>query len=373
MGKRDYYDLLGIRSSANREEIKKAYRRLAHQFHPDKNPGNPSAEELFKEINEAYEVLQDAHKRAAYDRRGPSLGHHRGFEGFREPADIPFGPFGRGFFEDIFEDVLEDFFGETRKKAARKRGADLRYDLDISLEEAAFGSEQRITFSKKSICPLCRGSRCAPGTSRVRCPACSGLGSLRGQRGFFVVETACERCRGEGEIIPRPCPRCAGAGSLKTSQFVKFTIPPGAEEGTRLRLAAEGEMGRNGGPAGDLIVVLSVRKHPLFTRRERDLFCEVPLTLTQAYKGAELEIPTLRNSVRVKIAARTPSGKVIVLKGLGMPVLQGNGRGDLKVKFKVEIPDRLTKKERQALEEILKGNSAEEEISFAAMESEPEL
>lgn len=372
MAKRDYYDLLGIRSSANREEIKRAYRRLAHQFHPDKNPGNASAEELFKEINEAYEVLQDVHKRAAYDRRGPSLGHSRGFEGFREPADMPFGPFGRSFFEDIFEEVLEDFFGGVRKKPTKTRGADLRYDLEISLEEAAFGSEQEITFSRKSACPICRGSRCAPGTSRVRCPACSGLGSLRGQRGFFVVETACERCRGEGEIIPRPCPRCAGAGTLKRSQFVKFTTPPGAEEGTRLRMAGEGEMGRNGGPAGDLIVVLSIKKHPFFTRRGCDLFCEVPINLTQAYKGTELDIPTLRNSVRVKIPARTPSGKVIILRGLGMPAHRGNGRGDLKVKFKVEIPDRPTKKDRQALDEILKGNAAEEEISVAAMECEPE-
>ncbi len=373
MAKRDYYDLLGIRSSANREEIKKAYRRLAHQFHPDKNPGNASAEELFKEINEAYEVLQDVHKRAAYDRRGPSMGRPPGFGGFREPGDIPFGPFGRGFFDDFFEEVLEDFFGGARKRPAKTRGADLRYELNISLEEAAFGSEQEITFSRKSVCPLCKGSRCAPGTSRVRCPACSGLGSLRGQRGFFVVDTACERCRGEGEIIPRPCPRCAGAGTLKTSHIVRFTTPQGAEEGTRLRLGGEGEAGRNDGPAGDLIVVLSLKKHPLFTRRGRDLFCEVPLSLTQAYKGAELDIPALGQTVRVKISPRTPPGKIITLKGLGMPVLQGNGRGDLKVKLKVEIPERPNKKDRHALDEVLKGNAAEEQISFVPGESESEL
>jgi molecular chaperone DnaJ len=362
MIKRDYYDLLGIDSLATKEEIKKAYRRLAHQFHPDKNPNNPAAEESFKQITEAYEVLHDAQKRAAYDRDGPSIGR-KGKEGFRQPPDVPFG---KGLFEDMFDEIFEDFFGAGRPKTSRIRGADLRYDLEISLEEAAFGSEQKVQFSRQSICPLCRGDRCSPGTTRIKCPVCEGYGSLRRSRGFFVVETACERCRGEGEIIPRPCPKCGGAGSLKVGQAFKIHTPPGADNGTRLRLAGEGEMGRNGGLAGDFYVVISVKKHPLFRRAGKDLYYEVPINFNQAFRGVELEIPTLNGPVQMRVPAKTPSEKVFILKGRGMPILQQDGRGDLKVKIRVS--SRPSKRDRETIKELnwlnKKGMTGEEEASF---------
>ena len=369
MIKRDYYDLLGLDSLATREEIKKAYRRLAHQYHPDKNPNNPSAEDLFKQITEAYEVLQDVQKRAAYDRRGPSMGR-RGFEGFRQHPDAPYG---RDFIEDIFDEVFEDFLGAVRSRPIKKRGADLRYNLEISLEEAALGSEQKIAFSRQSICPLCGGSRCSPGTSRMICPTCEGQGSHHSQRGFFVVQTACERCQGEGEIIPRPCPRCGGAGSLKANLAFKIDTPRGADNGTRLRLAGEGEMGRNGGAAGDLYIVIAVRKHLFLTRVGNDLHCEVPISLAQALQGAELEIPSLNGKVRMRVPAGTPPEKVFMLKGLGMPILQRNRRGDLKVKIRVEIAGRFSKGDREILEELNRGNkkgkNGEEEASFHSVET----
>ena len=364
MIKRDYYDLLGIDSSATKDEIKKAYRRLAHQYHPDKNPHNPSAEDLFKQISEAYEILQDVHKRAAYDRHGPSR-ERRGPEGFREP---PNAAYGKDFFEDLFDEVFEDYFGAVRSRPLKKRGADLRYNLEISLEEAAFGSEQKIAFSRQSICPLCQGSGCSPGSSRMTCPACEGRGSHHSQRGFFVVQTACGRCQGEGKIIPRPCPRCGGAGSLKANLAFKIDTPPGADNGTRLRLAGEGEMGRNGGPAGDLYIVIAVRKHPFLTRAGNDLHCEVFLSLAQARQGAELEVPSLNGKVRMRVPAGTPPEKVFVLRGLGMPVSHRNHRGDLKVRIHVEIPNRSSKRDREILEELnrasKKGENREEEASF---------
>ena len=348
MIKRDYYDLLGIDPSASLEEIKKAYRRLAHRYHPDKNPDKSSAKELFIQITEAYEVLQDGQKRAAYDRHGPSLGR-RGYEGQgRQPGFSP----RKDFVDGIFEEILEDFFGAERPRRRKARGVDLRYNLEISLEEAAFGSEQKIQFARKAACPACGGTRCAPGARPTVCPYCEGTGSLSSQRGFFIVETACERCGGEGEYIPRPCPRCAGAGFLKISQVFKINSPPGADNGTRLRLAGEGERGPNGGPAGDLWILLSVRKHPVFSRSGDDLSCEIPIGLRQAFDGTEVEIPTLRDSVRIRIPPLTPAGKVFVLKGLGMPGLQKAGKGDLKVKIRVEFPEKPGKKERGMMDEL---------------------
>ena len=364
MIKRDYYDLLGIDRSASLEEIKKAYRRLAHQYHPDKNPNNPSAEDHFRLITEAYEILQDTRKRAAYDRQGPSMGM-RGFEGFGERPDFSAR---KDFVDGIFEEILEDFFGADRPRQRKARGADLRFNLEISLEEAAWGSEQKIQFTRKSVCPVCRGSRCAPGTQSTICPYCEGTGSLRTQRGFFIVETTCERCKGEGEYIPRPCPRCGGAGVLKIPQAFKISTPPGADNGTRLRLAGEGEMGRNGGPAGDLYVILSIRRHPVFTRSGNDLTCEIPVELSLAFKGTEVKAPTLKEPVRIKIPPKTPPGKIFILKGMGMPALQGRGRGDLKVQVRVEAPSRPGKQEREMMEDLSrqgkKGKMGQEEASF---------
>ena len=348
MSKKDYYDLLGIESSANLEEVKKAYRRLAHQYHPDKNPNDPSAADHFRLLTEAYEILQDAQKRAAYDRFGPSRGRE-GFEGFREWSDN--SP-RRDFVDGIFEEILEDFFGTDRPRRRRTRGADLRYNLEISLEGAAFGSEQTIRFTRKSACSACRGSRCAPGTRPTTCPYCEGTGSRQSQRGFFIVESSCECCQGEGEFIPRPCARCGGAGFVKVPQAFKINTPRGADNGTCLRLASEGEMGRNGGPAGDLHIIVSVGKHPVFTRSGNDLTCSVSIGLSEAFDGAEVEAPTLEGPVRIKVPPKTPSGKTFVLKGRGMPVLEGRGRGDLKVKIRVDVASRPTKKEREMLEEM---------------------
>jgi molecular chaperone DnaJ len=350
MLKRDYYDLLGVDHLASPEEIKKAYRRLAHQFHPDKNPENPSAEEHFKRITEAYEVLHDAGKRAAYDRRGATMGG-RGFGGFGEPEgfssrDDP--------FQDFFEEVFEDFFGVRKPQPKKFKGADLRYDLEISLEEAALGLEREIEVRRMSVCPLCRGSRCSPGTSPVICPACGGFGSLRSQRGFFWVETTCERCQGDRQIIPRPCPQCRGTGRLRVTRVIHMDIPRGVDKGSRLRLSGEGEIGRHGGRPGDLYVVISVKKHPIFTREGNDLSCEVPVTFLQALMGAEIEVPTLEGKARMKIAPGTQAGKIFTLKGRGMPVLQGVSRGDLKVNLRVEIPSRLGKRQREQLDEFIR-------------------
>ena len=348
MLKRDYYDLLGIDPSASPEEIKKAYRRLAHQFHPDKNPGNPGAEEHFKRITEAYEVLNDVRKRAAYDRRGATMGG-RGFGGFREPEGFPSRDYP---FDDFFEEILEGFFGIRKPQPRKSRCADLRYNLEISLEEAAFGFEREIQVCRMSVCPLCRGSRCSPGTSPVICPACRGFGSFRSQRGFFQVETTCERCQGERQIIPRPCPKCGGAGRLPVTRAIHMDIPRGVDNGSRLRLSGEGEMGWHGGSPGDLYVVISVKKHPVFTREGKDLLCEIPVTFLQALMGAEIEVPTLEGKAWMKMPPRTPAGKIFTLKGRGMPVLRGAGRGDLKVTLRVEIPSRLSKRQREQLDEF---------------------
>ena len=352
MIKRDYYDLLGIDSSASLEEIKKAYRRLAHRYHPDKNPSNPTAEEQFRLITEAYEILQDVGKRSAYDRRGPFPGR-KGFEGFRSSPGFSGA---KDVFDGIFNEILEDFFGAESPKAKEKRGADLRYHLEISLEEAAFGSEKSIQFNRKSVCLLCGGSRCAPGAEPELCPDCEGKGTLQSQRGFFIVETACRRCRGEGEYMPRPCPRCGGGGYLKTCQAFTIQTPPGAEKGTRLRLAGEGEMGQNGGPPGDLFVVLSVLQHPVFVRLGNDLQCEVSVPLIQAFRGGEIQVPTLRGTVRMKMPPKTPSGEIFTLKGLGMPLFQKKGKGNLRLKIRVEAPVHPTKQELEMMGELGRQN-----------------
>ena len=348
MFKRDYYDLLGIDPFASPEEIKKAYRRLAHQFHPDKNPGNPASEEHFKRITEAYETLQDRQKRTAYDRRGAPMGG-KGFGGFQEPEDFSSRD---NFVDDFFEGIFEDFFRSRRARPRKSRGADLRYELGISLEEAAFGLERQIEVRRMSLCPLCRGNRCSPGTSPMICPACRGTGSFRSQRGFFQVETTCERCRGERHIILRPCPKCGGMGRLKVIRALRMDIPPGVDNGSRLRLSGEGEMGMHGGPSGDLYVVISVSKHPIFARVGNDLLCEVPVTFLQALMGAEIEVPTLEGKARIKVPPRTPAGKIFTLKGQGMPILQGVGRGDQKVTLRVEVPSRLSKRQRELLHEF---------------------
>jgi len=348
MVKRDYYDLLGIDHLATTEEIKRAYRRLAHQFHPDKNPGNPAAEEHFRRITEAYEILQDAQKRAAYDRYGFFRGS-RGFGGFTEPEEFSFR---KNHFDGVFEELFADFFQNPRRRQKKSRGADLRYNLEISLEEAAFGAEREIKVTRRSVCLLCQGSRCAPGTTPTTCPACRGYSFLRSQRGFFVVETTCERCQGEGEIIVHPCPKCKGIGHLKISRLLRINIPPGVDYGTRLRLGREGEMGRNGGLPGDLYVIISIKKHALFTRLGNDLRGQISIPFYQALTGGEIEIPTLEGKIRVKLPAKTPAGKILTIKEQGMPILHGSGRGDLHITVGVEIPQNLSKSQREMLDQF---------------------
>lgn len=350
--KRDYYDLLEIEVTAGPEEIKKAYRRLAHRYHPDKNPGDPAAEEQFKRITEAYEVLQDDRKRADYNRYGRRKGRG-GFAGSREPFTSPFGtPFERETIDDFLGEMFKEFFGEPRPRSGKNKGADLRLNLELSLEEAAFGSEQTIRFLRSSICPQCRGSRCSPGTAPMICPVCRGVGALRVQRGFFVVESTCSRCRGNGRIILQSCSACGGNGFVKIRREMRVNIPAGVEDGTRLKVHGEGEIGARGGKAGDLNIFVSIRKHSLFDRVGKDLFCEVPLTLLQALVGAEIEIPTLKGRIRMKVPAGLSSGKLLVVKGEGMPHLQEAGRGDLKVRIRLEIPSKLNRQERETLDEF---------------------
>ena len=342
----DYYELLGLDRLATPEEIKKAYRRLAHQFHPDKNPGDSSAPEQFRRITEAYEVLQDAKKRAAYDRYGAFPGR-RSWEGVRESED--FSSPGK-IFDDFLGEVFEDFFGIRGAKFARVKGGDFRYNIEVSLEEAALGLGMEIKVPRTSICPLCRGTRCAPGTFPTTCPTCRGLGSLRSQRGFFITETTCQRCGGEGKVILQSCCECSGRGHIQLTRLLHIQIPPGVDHGTRLRLRGEGERGRNGGLPGDLYVIVSVRTHPIFSRSGNDILCQIPITLVQAVQGAEIEVPTLGGKAKIKFAPGTPAGKIFTLKGYGMPILQGTGRGNQIVELRVEIPSKINKRQREILD-----------------------
>jgi molecular chaperone DnaJ len=342
----NYYELLGLDRLATPEEIKKAYRRLAHQFHPDKNPGDASAPERFRRITEAYEVLQDAKKRAAYDRCGSSSGG-RNFEGIQEPED--FYPPGK-IFEDFLGEVFEDFFGIQGRKPAGVKGGDFRYNLEVSLEEAAIGLATEIKVPRTSVCPSCRGTRCSPGTLPTLCPSCRGWGSLRSQRGFFITSAACRHCGGEGRVILLPCSQCRGKGQIPLTRLLRIQIPPGVDTGTRLRLRGEGERGRNGGRPGDLYVFISVKTHPIFSRSGNDILCQIPVPLVHAVEGGEVEVPTLYGTAKIRIAPGTPAGKTFTLRGYGMPVLQGSGRGDQKVKLRVDIPSKLNKRHQELLD-----------------------
>lgn len=345
--KQDYYDLLGLDPEATSEEIKKAYRRLAHQYHPDKNPGNPQAEERFKRISEAYQTLQDPRKRAAYDRFGSSVRPGRGGGGV-PPEDF----FSRQeAVHDFFEDFFDDFIQAMGPRSRRTRGADLRYNLEITLEQAFSGMDREIKIPRKILCPMCQGNRCAPGSQPLPCPQCHGRGSLRTQRGFFITDATCPRCQGLGHIILRPCPHCNGIGRVQATQTLKMRIPPGVMGGTRLRIRGEGEKSGTRGARGDLYIVIAVMKHPLFARLGNDLVGELKISLSQAIDGAEIEVPTLSGKVTMKIPAGTTPGRVFILKSKGMPILDGEGYGDQRVKIQVEIPKRPTQRQRQILKE----------------------
>jgi molecular chaperone DnaJ len=347
--KPDYYETLGVARNASAEEIKKAYRRLAMKYHPDRNPGDKSAEEKFKALSTAYDVLSDERKRAAYDQFGdvpPGMGGMGGQ-----------GPEGFAGFGDIFSEIFGDMFGTGRAGGGQAgRGADLRYGLEITLEDAVLGKVIEIDVPTLVACRTCEGSGAKPGSSPVTCSDCQGQGQIRMQQGFFAVQQTCPTCRGSGQMIKNPCSDCRGQGRIKQSRRLSVKIPPGVDNGDRIRLSHEGEAGARGAPAGDLYVQISVRDHPLFLREGNDLLCEMPIPLTTAILGGEVEVPTFNGPVKLKIPAETQSGKVLRMRGKGVQAVRGGGPGDLLCRITVEIPSTLNKRQKellQAFEETL--------------------
>ncbi len=341
MAKRDYYEVLGVNRDASEEEIKKAYRRLAMKWHPDRNPDNPKAEEHFKEANEAYEVLTSAEKRAAYDQYGHAGVHPQGGAG---------GPAG---FGDIFSDIFGEIFGGQRGgRASVYRGADLRYNLQITLEQAAHGFETKIRIPGIAQCETCAGSGARKGTQTQTCPTCQGAGQVRISQGPFSIAQTCPRCHGSGKIIPHPCDSCGGTGRVKLQKTLSVKIPAGVDEGDRVRLSGEGEPGVNGGPPGDLYVQVQIKQHPVFQRDHDDLHCEMPVSFATAALGGEIEIPTLDGSARIKVPAETQSGKVFRLRAKGIVGVRSHSAGDLFCHVVVETPVKLTERQKELMREF---------------------
>jgi molecular chaperone DnaJ len=346
---------LSVERNASGEEIKRAYRKLAVKFHPDKNPEDSHAEEKFKELGEAYDVLMDADKRAAYDRFGHaafSQGMPGRGGGFHDPFDIFREVFGGGGGGG--GGIFETFFGggATSDREGRQRGADLRYDMQITLEEAAFGVDKEIEVRKLDTCAKCGGKGAEPGSRTINCPACGGRGQVISSRGFFQVSQTCPRCRGVGQIIEKPCNACAGEGRAENTSRIKLKIPAGIADGSRLRSSGNGEAGIRGGGAGDLYVVIHIKEHPIFQREEDNLFCEVPISFTLAALGGEIAVPTLEGKANLKVPAGTQSGQVFKLRGKGVVNVNARDRGDLLARLLVEIPTRLNGEQRQKLEEF---------------------
>ncbi|WP_018718308.1 molecular chaperone DnaJ [Arhodomonas aquaeolei] len=347
MSKRDYYELLGVSRNASDGDIKKAYRRMAMKYHPDRNPGDEDAEARFKEVQEAYEVLGDSQKRAAYDQFGhagvdPNAGMGGGFGGG-----------GGASFSDIFSDVFGDIFGGGGGGGSRMfRGADLRYTLELDLEDAVFGTETEIEVPTLTDCETCSGSGSAPGTRPETCPTCNGHGDVRVQQGFFSIQQTCPRCRGAGKVITDPCKSCGGKGRVQETKTLSVRIPAGVDSGDRIRLNGEGEPGENGGPPGDLYVQVAVKPHPIFKRDGSDLRCDIPVAMPTAALGGELEVPTLDGRVNLRVPAGTQSGKVFRIRGKGVKPVRGGPAGDLLVRVNVETPVNLTARQRELLEEL---------------------
>ncbi len=357
--KRDYYEVLSVTREASEEEVKRSYRKLAVKFHPDKNPDDPGAEEKFKELGEAYDVLMDAEKRAAYDRYGHAAfaqgggGFGRGGGGFHDPFDI---------FREVFSGgaagsgggIFETFFGGGAQvdPEGRQRGSDLRYDMQITLEEAAFGIEKEIEVHKLDTCAKCEGKGSEPGSRSINCPSCGGRGQVISSRGFFQVSQTCPRCRGVGQIIEKPCRACEGEGRVEKTSRIKLKIPAGIAEGSRLRSSRNGEAGIRGGAHGDLYVVIHVKEHEIFQREEDNLYCELPIPFTLAALGGEIAVPTLEGKANLKVPAGTQSGQVFKLRDKGIINVNGRDRGDLLARLLVEVPTRLNGEQRQKLEEF---------------------
>jgi molecular chaperone DnaJ len=362
MAKRDYYETLGVTRSATETDLKSAFRRLAKEHHPDKNPDDKAAEQKFKEINEAYEVLKDPQKRAAYDQFG-----HAAFEGGRGPGGPGgFGPDFASSMSDIFDDLFGEFMGGRRggqqrgRGNGRERGADLRYNMEISLVEAYTGKQAQIRVPTSVGCEACNGTGAKPGTKPSSCPTCSGYGKVRASQGFFTIERTCPACHGRGEVIEDPCTKCEGSGRVTKERTLQVSIPAGVEDGTRIRLAGEGEAGLRGGPTGDLYIFLSIKPHEFFQRDGADVFCRVPIAMTTAALGGNIEVPTLDGSrVKMPVPPGTETGKQFRLKGKGMPVLRSRVQGDMYIQVEVETPKHLTRRQRELLEEFEKESKAE--------------
>lgn len=360
MSKRDFYEVLGINRDASEEEIKKAYRKLAMKYHPDRNPDNPSAEEKFKEAKEAYEVLSDSQKRAAYDQFG-----HAGVDPHAGGGGFGGGGGGFGGFADAFGGIFDEIFsgrgGQGGGRSNVYRGADLRYNLEISLEQAAHGTETKIRIPTMESCEVCNGSGAKPGTQAKTCPTCNGSGQVRLQQGFFSIQQTCPKCHGTGRYIPEPCHHCGGAGRTKQHKTLAVKIPAGVDEGDRIRLAGEGEHGVNGGPSGDLYVQIHLTPHPVFTRDHNDLHCEMPISFTAAALGGEIEIPTLDGVAKIRIPPETQTGRIFRLRGKGIKGVRSHTYGDLLCHVVVETPVNLTERQKELLRELedsSKGNDA---------------
>jgi molecular chaperone DnaJ len=341
MAKRDYYETLGVNKDASEDDLKKAYRKLAMKWHPDRNPDNPKAEEHFKEAKEAYEILADPQKRSAYDQFG-----HAGVDQSAAAGA------GFGNFAEAFGDIFGDIFSGGRGRTSVYRGADLRYNLEITLENAARGTETRIRIPTMEECTTCHGSGAKPGTSPITCPSCHGHGQVRMQQGFFSIQQTCPRCHGSGKTVTNPCSACAGAGRIKQHKTLSVKIPAGVDEGDRIRLSGEGEAGVNGGPAGDLYVVIHLRPHPVFSRDHNDLHCEMPISFTTAAIGGDIEIPTLDGYAKIKVPGGTQTGQMFRLRGKGIKGVRASAHGDLICHVSIETPVNLTARQKELLLEL---------------------
>lgn len=374
MAKRDYYEVLGLSKGASAEAIKKAYRTKAKELHPDRNKDDPKAETQFKEAGEAYDVLKDPEKKAAYDRFGHSAfdGGMGGGGGARPGGFGNQGDFASAF-SDVFDDLFGDFMGGGRGGGRQRaaRGADLRYNLRITLEEAYSGQQKTISVPTSVACASCDGSGAEGGAEPSTCPTCSGMGKVRAQQGFFTVERTCPTCSGLGQIINNPCKACNGQGRVERERSLSVNIPAGVETGTRIRLAGEGEAGMRGGPSGDLYIFIEVAQHALFEREETNLFCRVPVSMTAAAIGGDIEVPTIDGGrSRVKIPAGSQSGRQMRLRGKGMPALRGGGTGDMFIELAVETPVNLTARQRDLLKEfeaLSEDNNPESESFFSSV------